>query len=520
MWATLFCVMPQLTNAQAELLTRAERTDYRETSHYQDVIDFLDALKAKGAPISISYIGKSAAGRDIPLVIATRPAFSSAAAARKAGRLVVYVQANIHAGEVEGKEASLMLLRELSGKDNGNLLDKLVILVTPIYNIDGNEKFGDGRRNRPSQDGPDLVGERANGQGLDLNRDCMKVESPEMRAVLQHVYRAWDPDVVMDLHTTDGTRHGYNLTYAPPLNPNTEPSILKYSRDQLLPAVRQRMEKEHGMKTQDYGNVEGGTEERAWRTFSEEGRYVTNYVGLRNRIAILSEAASFLPFKTRVESTLYFVKVILDEVARNSAKVAKLTRDADRQVTAWSKNTERAPSLGVRFEVAQRGEEEIPLEKRIPGQQIDRRKAPTDLEIIKLPVYDRFKSIRTAKLPAAYLLPANLTNVAELLRLHGISVEKLSKEWKGEAEEFTISESAQAPNAFQGHRMLRLEGVFAKKPATAPAGSYIVKTAQPLGVLIFDLLEPESLDGVAAWGFLGELKTGTAFPILKLGTPK
>src|SRR5262249_24776042 len=151
--------------------TRAERTGYRETSHYSDVVAFLERLQAQGGPLAVQYIGASEGGRRIPLAIVASPPVATADEARRSGRVVVYVQANIHAGEVEGKEAALMLLRELAQGEKAPWLDKMVLLVTTIYNIDGNEKFGDGARNRPSQDGPEQVGERANGQGFDLNRD-------------------------------------------------------------------------------------------------------------------------------------------------------------------------------------------------------------------------------------------------------------------------------------------------------------------------------------------------------------
>lgn len=216
-WLLLSLVMMMSTErnnpAQGEFpLTRAERTDYRETSHYSDVITFLERLQSLGAPIAVQYIGASESGRRIPLVIVSRPPVATPADARRGGKVVAYIQANIHGGEVEGKEAVLMLLRQLTAQnraanvsERGQWLDHLVLLVTPIYNVDGNERFGDARRNRPAQDGPDPVGERANGQGLDLNRDGMKAESHEMRALLRHVFTTWDPDVMMDLHTTNGT---------------------------------------------------------------------------------------------------------------------------------------------------------------------------------------------------------------------------------------------------------------------------------------------------------------------------
>jgi hypothetical protein len=500
--------------------TRAEQTDYRQTSSYTDVIAFLDALQQRGASIQVQYIGESPQGKRIPLVIAAKPLPASPAAARRSGKPIVYIQANIHAGEVEGKEAVLTLLRDLSQKDKDRLLERLILLITPIYNIDGNEKLGDVKRNRPEQDGPDPVGERTNGQGFDLNRDCIKAESNEMRAVLEHVYTSWDPDVVMDLHTTNGTRHGFHLTYSPPLNPNTDPEILKYTRDELLPGLRKSLKKSHGQELFDYGNAEGRGAERAWRTFGAEGRYVTNYVGLRNRIAVLSEATSYLPFKIRIESTYWFVEGVLRESARNAGRIVKLTREADARVIQWGQDPQNAPVLGVRFSMASRGTETIPLEKRLPGVQIDPSKAPDALETVSMPVYDRFIATRSAKFPTAYLIPASAPRVVELLQRHGIVVEKLKTVWQGDVEAFTLSEVQVNETPFQGHRLIRLEGNFAKESAHFLVGSYLVRTSQPLGALAFHILEPESLDGAAAWEFFdGSFAAGNRYPVVKVFAP-
>jgi len=477
---------------------------------------FLAALKAHGAPIRVEAIGKSDKGRDIPLVILSRPLVKNAAEARRLKRPVVYLQANIHAGEVEGKEAVLALLRDLSRQPKG-LADKLVILATPIYNIDGNEAWGEGRVNRSHQNGPARIGLRTNGKGLDLNRDAIKAESPEMRAALEHIYTAWEPDVMMDLHTTDGTRHGYQLTYAPPLNPNTEPRVLRFTRDELLPGIRRKLAA-RGIATQDYGNVEGTGSERAWRTVEPEPRYVTNYVGLRNRIAILSEAASFLLFKTRIDVTRAFIDAVLDETARQARTILDLTRAADSRVTAEGRRGET--KLGVRFEMAKRGTESVPLEKLPPGAAVDHMSAPLALESIDLPIYDRFTPTKTARLPSAYLIPGAETAVVDLLRRHGIAVETLKQEWRGLVERFVVEQRQESRTPFQGHRLVRLDGHFEQTTGGALPGAFLVRTSQPLGRLIFSLLEPESLDGVAAWGILKDPVTPDgAFAILKLTGP-
>ena len=445
--------------------TRAERSQFKETSTYADVVKFIEDLQRVGAPISVKWMGKSTEGRQIPLIIASRPLVSTPAQAQASGKPIIYIQANIHAGEVEGKEAALALLRNYCREQKG-ILDRAILLVVPIYNSDGNEKFGPQSRNRPGQEGPELVGVRPNGQGLDLNRDCMKAESPEMRGVLTHVY-TWNPNVVFDLHTTDGSRHGYQLTYSPPLHPNTDPDVMKFTRDELLPKVRRDALKT-GLRLFDYGNVSRQNEKPAWQTFGYEGRYVTNYGGLRSRISILSEAMTNCPFDIRVKATEQFVEMCLNEILRNSKRVIDITRKADERSLSLE-----GKELGVRFTMADRGEEAVLMEKASAAK----RTGPiTDWEPIRMRVLDRFSIAKTAKVPTAYLIPSASKNVVELLRRHGIKVERLMEPWQGQVQSFAVSESVVARNAFQGHRMVRLEGSFSSTTAKLEPESFAGRT--------------------------------------------
>ena len=503
--------------------TRAEISEYRQTSSLQDVVQFLRELQKQKHPISVVFIGSSHRGRKIPMVICSRPLVTSPESARKLGRPIVCVQANIHGGEVEGKEAIQMILRDRLGEPPGGVLDKIVLLAVPVFNIDGNEALGPQEDNRSNQNGPKQVGERANGQGLDLNRDYVKLETPEVRGSLQHVFNKWDPDVFIDLHTTNGTIHGYQLTYSPPLNPNTEQGVLHFTRDELLPEVRRILDRRYGLKTFDYGNLWRGSDGPAWHTYAPDPRYATNYVGLRNRISILSEAMSHLSFEDRVTATYRFVNVILDEVARQAPEIVELTRRADQRVISWGKAPKTAPPMGVRFERAQRGAEGILLEKSdTPGRRA-RASAPTPPEHFVtevMPVFDRFKPTRTARLPAAYVIPSDLTRAVELLQLHGIVVRRLSADWQGETEVFVVEKIERASRLYQGHTRLRLEGRFELRQSKLSSGDYVVSTAQPLGILIFQLLEPESSDGLATWNFLDpKLQRGKPYPVLKILKP-
>jgi hypothetical protein len=328
------------------------------------------------------------------------------------------------------------------------------------------------------------------------------------------VYTTWDPDVMMDLHTTDGTRHGYGLTYSPPLNPNTDAAVMKISRDQILTDLRRSF----GEPIFDYGNAEKRGEVVSWFTFGQEGRYCTNYVGLRNRIGILSEAFVHLPFKDRVLVTDKFVMRTLEWVTARSKQVLETTRGADARVVAWGLDPSKAPPLGVRFDFASRGTEDILMEKAPAGT---RPSGPVkELQKVRMEVFDRFKATKTSRFPAAYVLPASASKVVDLLRSHGIVVERLLGPLTGAGEQFKIAEFKIASRPFQGHKLIELNGSFSAGTLAVSPGAYLVRTAQPLGLLVFHLLEPESLDGVAAWGFLGEsFEVGSVFPIQKLNLP-
>lgn len=484
-------------------VTKAERTNFKETSSYEDVILFLKALEAKGAPMKLTWIGRTTEDRQIPLVIVSNPPVTSAAEARAHGKAIVYLQGNIHAGEVEGKESAQIILREIAkavAAKKPTVLDKLVLLVNPIYNADGNEKWGPAERNRPGQDGPPQVGVRQNAQGFDLNRDCIKAESPEMRSVLEHIYRPWDPDVVIDLHTTNGTRHGYDLTYSPPLHPNTPEPLRKFGQDQMLPDIRKDFQRRFNQDLFDYGNAVRRGEKMVWETFGPEGRYVTNYAGLTGRLGILSEATSYISFEDRVIATNRFTEMVLDYLAKSSKQLPRLRR------------APMPAELGVRFEMVVGREDDVLIEKREAGQPAAKGR-PTNIEKIKMPVYDRFKATRTARVPRRYYVDGSEAAALRLMLRHGVDMKKLDAPVTTTVERFEIKERNQDRQAFQGHRLIRLEGQFVRENFTVPSGWYVVETDQALGRLAFSLLEPEGDDGLVSWGFFGE--TLERYPVLK-----
>lgn len=247
---------------------------------------------------------------------------------------------------------------------------------------------------------------------------------------------------------------------------------------------------------------------------------MTNYAGLRNRIGILSEATTYISFKDRVVATDKFVMAVLDYVAANAKRVVDLTRNADAEVSAWGTNPPRTPELGVRFEMAPRGDEETILEKTPEKGQPRPTGRPIDLVRVKMPIYDRFTATKKAKVPTFYVLRPTETKIVDLLRRHGVVVEKLINSASVDAQSFNVKEVKIDTQPFQGHRLVQADGEFVSGRSTVDAGSFVVRMNQPLGVLIFNMLEPESSDGVTTWGFLSsEPKTGDVHPILKVFGP-
>jgi hypothetical protein len=511
-------------------LTRAERSRFTETSSYDDVRRFLDSLRVLGAKLAVGSIGRTTQGREIPYVVASRPLVSTPTEARRLNRPVVYVQANIHAGEVEGKEALQALLRDLAFQQHYNVLDSIVLVAVPIYNADGNERLGPQERNRPAQSGPALVGERANGDSLDLNRDYVKAEAPETQASLA-MFAAWEPDVFVDLHTTNGSYHGYALTYSPSLSPAalvTGP----FTRDTLLPELRRRMRLVHRTEIFDYGNfVSQDSAHRGWFTYDHRPRFGTNYMGLRGRIAVLSEAYSHDPFARRVGATYAFVYELLSLIAENAEDIIDLSNEADRRATGWGTLPESSPPIPIRAALPRPAARREPVLVEQLARVADTA-APTEPGVprglrrtgrtrtVTMPVYDRFTPTLGRRLPHAYAFGPEHEAAARVLRLHGMIVERLEADMPAQVERFTVDSLVRAPRAFQRHHEVRVEGRWSREARALPAGTVIVRTGQPLSVLAAYLLEPESDDGLTTWNFFdAALRVGGAHPVVRLVQP-
>jgi hypothetical protein len=506
--------------------TTAETSNYRSTSRYEDVMGFIVAVQRADPDIRVEIFATSNEGRHLPLVIAGPPGVVDPKSAKATGLPVVFIMANIHAGEVEGKEAAQMLLRDLVSSSR-KLRETMIVLIAPIYNADGNEKIS--TDHRQTQNGPpNGVGVRENAQGLDLNRDYMKLESPEARGLIANVLHRWDPLVTVDLHTTNGSFHGYALTYSPMLNPNAADILIDFERETLLPHIREQMRTQHRKETYYYGNfLNQLTPEKGWYTFDSRPRFGNNYVGLRNRFTILSEAYSYIDFRARVEVTYQFLHEILAAVQKHGKKMMRLAERADEQIRRG-----KLRKAGVRFEIRPWKQTEILWERCLPadptsgvpepenpGETPHHIRRTGEIIPVKTADYGIFAPTERNEVPFAYLIDAAARNVAANLGNHGIVVERLSREMQLDVDQFIISDVQRAEHAFQGHHELTLTGKWKGRSETFPAGTYLVRMNQPLARLAFYLLEPRSDDGLFEWNFFDALLEGKISPVRRITKP-
>ncbi|MEX2271977.1 MAG: M14 family metallopeptidase [Vicinamibacterales bacterium] len=500
-----------------QLTTVPERTGYAETSRYDDVMAFLKAVDAASPRIHLTTFGYTLEGRALPLAVVGDVPNATPEAVKASGKLRVYVQGNIHAGEVEGKESAQKLLRAIARGEHPGWMKTMVLLVAPIYNADGNERVL--LTNRGSQHGPiGGMGQRPNAQNFDLNRDHMKLESPEARSVAS-LFNRYDPHVGIDLHTTNGSRHAYHLTYSPPLNPNTDERIIGLLRNEWFPHISKQVKAKHGWEYFYYGNVSGPSQAdgglRQWRTFEHVPRFNNNYIGLRNRFALLSEAYSYLTFEDRIKATDYFLEEALGFASANAARLMQAVAAADATEI-------RGKTMSVRSRHHKGGELNILMgeveEVRHPytGQVMLLRKDVVKPE--KMADYSTFESSMDQEVPAMYIIPAALVadnpqrnarlmgTLADKLTAHGIRFTRNQGRFLATAEHFDIRSNAQAEREFQGHRMRTVDGVWREpREIQVETGAIMIDTKQPLGRIVFYLLEPRSDDGWVTWNVLDEV---------------
>lgn len=489
------------------LLSRAEKTNFEETSLNADVAAFCDAVGSMSNLATVQRFGRTKDGNDLIMVILARPRITSAEEALASGKPVIYIQANIHAGEVEGKEASIQLIREICFGHKASLLDNQILIFCPNYNPDGNDKLA--ATNRPSQGGsPLLTGVRSSGEGLDLNREGIKAEAIEMKSLLSGILLKWDPVLMVDLHTDNGSWHGYDLNYAPSFLSAGMPATTAYTTGNLLPEVTRMVLDRSGMPMFYHGYLRSRPgEPAAFSTYSHLPRYVVNYMGLRNRMAILSETFANIKFERRVLSNYLFLVSVLEYTNEFGKEMMEVARRADAETVELIAGNKGELTRGVAFSMVAEPEKISLLTRETESYRDETgrtRTRPTGRThwVDSVIHMNRFEPRIVTNVPMGYYFPAELSNVAGKLEEHGIKVSVVQKRERINAEVFTITRFTQAQRPSYGdHRTVTVEGSFSRKPVNIPAGSYFVDMRQPLAWLVLYMLEPQSDDGLLFWNY-------------------
>jgi murein tripeptide amidase MpaA len=523
-----FTILFAVPNAfsQVNLQTIAEKSDFKSTSTYKDVMIFIDGLVRGSHYIRVENIATSTEGRKIPLLIIGNPLPKSPQDLKNDKRIVVYIQANIHAGEVEGKEATLMFARDLLKDKNSELLGDVVILICPLFNPDGNEKISP--LNRTDQNGPvNGVGVRYNGQFLDLNRDAMKAESPEVRGVLTNVFNRWDPSVFMDCHTTNGSYHVEPVTFTWMVNPNGNKSLISYMADKMMPELSKTLFSKYKVENCFYGEFYDMMDpDRGWVLDASEPRYMVNYFGIRNRLGILNENYVYADFRSRVLGCYHLISSLIDYSSDHKSEIKNLLHDTDSITVARGNNSSVPDSFAIEYSVRPSPEKvtvkTFEADLFTDGNGRKNYKKSNRQRNVTIPYYIDYFPVKSTRLPYAYLLTVNDPEIIDLLKMHGIRLEKLTDDSRIKVDRFEISGLKGTTRLNQGHYTNTISGKFMIDTLNFSAGTYVVRISQLHANIAAYLLEPQSNDGMVTWNFLDRYlvpQWGTGyypFPVYKV----
>ena len=493
------------TPLDESMMTVPERTAYTRTSTHAEVLQTIENLTRGSDLVHKETMLTTEDGRLIPLLIVANPPVENPEQARSSTKPVIYIQGNIHGGEVEGKEAILILLRDILHGDKAHLLDKQIIALAPIYNADGNDKMSE--NSRPSQElSPVMTGERYS-HGFDLNRDGMAVETPETQGLYHNVLQRWDPQLFVDMHTTNGTWHGYSLTYAPSYHTAGDPATSDYTVNVMLPAINRAVKEKFDLDLFLYG----GFSLEQWppteyRTFNHAPRYLTNMIGLRNRMAILSETFAHDRFYKRIHSANAFIEEILEYTNEHGKTIQRINREADERTINNIRSKGGRISNGVNFEMIPtqepttiRAYDHIPYVGK--SGEVTYARSAEMITIENVANFQQFRSTHQATVPKAYIVPAEFDFIIDKLRHHGIDTERLGRNRTLCVEEFVVSQVDKRAYEQNGHRNTSLSGMFRQIDRQFKPDDFLVSMDSRLANLIFYLLEPEADDGLAYWNF-------------------
>jgi hypothetical protein len=487
--------------------TRAERTGWRETADYDETMRYCRQLEAGSRWIKLVTYGTSGQGRALPMLVVSRDRAFTPEAARATGKPIVLIQNGIHAGEIEGKDASLALVRDMAALHTREaLLDSCIVLVLPIYSVDAHERRG--HFNRINQNGPDPMGWRATPIGLNLNRDYMKAEAPETQALLAGVYTKWWPDLLVDDHTTDGADYQHDVTYAYAHGPAIPGPIDRWYEDafeaRVVPALAHK-----GHLPAPYLSFRRGNDPLSGIDYgSTPPRFSTGYAPLQCRAAILVETHMLKPYGVRVQATYDLLVSLLEELRAHPSALTGAVRQAEREVVARARATDpaaRAVTLTTRttdrsIPFVFHGKATTWSPSEITGTPLPHyASAPWDTII---PLYREVVPVVRVLQPAGYLIPQEWSAAIALLQRQGVQVRRLARAWSDSVEMTRIDEWNADHDPFEGHHPLHVTAAHLEYQwRTYRAGDAWVPLDQRGGLMAVNLCEAQAPDGLVTWNY-------------------
>jgi hypothetical protein len=488
--------------------THAEKTDYNETPNYADTIDYAKRLAEASPAIQFQSFGKSGQGRDLPLLIASEANVFSPSAARDQSKAVVLIQACIHSGEPDGKDAGFALLRDIAiTKTAAGLLNNAVLLFIPIYNTDGHERSSP--YNRINQNGPTDMGWRTTSTYQNLNRDYMKADTPETRAWLA-LWNEWEPDLFIDCHVTDGADYRCNITYHHEHTEGIDSGVLAWERDVFGGAVAPATEAAGNVISWYLEFIDNRDLSLGTRDFNGSPRFSTGYVPLRNRPGILIETHMIKDYRSRVIGTYDFLRSALAEVNRDPERLRSVGREADAHTAELGRVYDSTRRFPLDFELT---DEQTPFELKAFRYETDLSEVSGDVRVVygresidlTIPMYQTFRVTKSATMPLQYVVPVEWQAVIDVLKAHSIEMKMLTQETSIEVESYRLTDVSWPEAPFEGRHMPRFDVEPVTEVRTFAGGSVVISLAQPLARVIMNLLEPEAPDSFAHWGFFNAI---------------
>ena len=492
------------TSIPPEWRTHAEITDYRETPNYDDTIAYARRLAHASTAIEYSDFGRSGQGRELPLLIASETGAFTPEAAHAQGKAIVLIQACIHAGEPDGKDAGFALLRDIAiTKTDAGLLNNVVLLFIPIYNTDGHERASP--YNRINQNGPTEMGWRTTSTYQNLNRDYMKADTPETRAWL-NLWNEWQPDLFIDCHVTDGADYRCNITYHHEHHAGVDKAIVEWERDVFGGSVAPATEAAGNVISWYLEFIDNRDLPRGTRDFNGSPRFSTGYVPTRNRPGILIETHMIKDYRSRVIGTYDFLRAALDEVNQNPVRLKQLGRKADERTAALGSAYDPTRLYPLDFELT---DEPTPFQLRAFQYETDQSEVSGDLRVVygrepldlTVPMYQTFRVTRAVAPPLSYIVPVQWGEVIEVLKAHGLEMHTLAEAKTIEVESYRFVNVIWPGGPFEGRHMPRFDVERTVEKREFHAGSMVVPMAHPRARVALNLLEPEAPDSLARWGF-------------------